>query len=79
MPDYGRICREACSLKALSHVRDRETSSPGAPAPLEKLRGLWRYHLVVKAERREAIAEAGRLLAALPDPPKLDVDPQNLL
>ena len=50
-----------------------------APAPLERLKGLWRYHLVVKAERREAIAEAGRLLAALPEPPKLDVDPQNLL
>ena len=50
-----------------------------APAPLERLKGLWRYHLLIKAERREAIAEAGRLLAALPDPPRLDVDPQNLL
>ena len=50
-----------------------------APAPLERLKGLWRYHLLVKAERREAIAEAGHLLAALPDPPRLDVDPQNLL
>jgi primosomal protein N' (replication factor Y) len=50
-----------------------------APAPLERLKGLWRYHLVIKAERREAIAEAGRLLAALPQPPRLDVDPQNLL
>jgi primosomal protein N' (replication factor Y) len=50
-----------------------------APAPLERLKGVWRYHLVIKAERREAIAEAGRLLAALPDPPRLDVDPQNLL
>jgi primosomal protein N' (replication factor Y) len=50
-----------------------------APAPLERLKGVWRYHLVVKAEKREAIAEAARLLAALPDPPKLDVDPQNLL
>lgn len=50
-----------------------------APAPLERLKGLWRYHLVVKAEKREAIAEAAHVLAALPDPPKLDVDPQNLL
>jgi primosomal protein N' (replication factor Y) len=50
-----------------------------APAPLERLKGVWRYHLVVKSEKREAIAEAARLLAALPDPPKLDVDPQNLL
>ena len=50
-----------------------------APAPIERLKGLWRYHLLVKAERRDAIAEAGRLLAALPHPPRLDVDPQNLL
>ena len=26
-----------------------------APAPLERLKGFWRYHLVIKAERREAI------------------------
>jgi primosomal protein N' (replication factor Y) len=50
-----------------------------APAPLERLKGLWRYHLLVKADRREAIAEAGKLLSSLPDPPRLDVDPQNLL
>jgi primosomal protein N' (replication factor Y) len=50
-----------------------------APAPLERLKGVWRYHILVKAEKREAIAEAARLLASLPDPPKLDVDPQNLL
>ncbi len=50
-----------------------------APAPLERLKGAWRFHLLVKADRREAIAGAGELLAALPSPPKLDVDPQSLL
>jgi primosomal protein N' (replication factor Y) len=50
-----------------------------APAPLERLKGVWRYHILVKSEKREAIAEAARVLAALPSPPKLDVDPQNLL
>jgi primosomal protein N' (replication factor Y) len=50
-----------------------------APAPLERLKGQWRFHVLVKAEKRDSIAEAGRLLAALPEPLKLDVDPQNLL
>jgi primosomal protein N' (replication factor Y) len=50
-----------------------------APAPLDRLKGQYRIHLLVKADRREAIAEAGQFLAALPAPPKLDVDPQNLL
>ncbi len=50
-----------------------------APAPLERLHGAWRFHVLVKAEAREAIAEAGRVLAALQDAPRLDVDPQNLL
>jgi primosomal protein N' (replication factor Y) len=50
-----------------------------APAPIERLKGAWRHHVLVKAESREAIAEAGRVLAALDEPPRLDVDPQNLL
>ena len=66
------------ALASAAVARDIRILGP-APAPLERLKGLWRYHLLVKAEKREAIAEAGRLLAALPDPPRLDVDPQNLL
>ena len=50
-----------------------------APAPLERLKGLYRVHLLVKAETRGAIAAAGALLAGLEAPPRLDVDPQNLL
>ena len=66
------------ALAAADVAREIRILGP-APAPLERLKGVWRYHLLVKAERREAIAEAGRLLAALPEPPRLDVDPQNLL
>jgi primosomal protein N' (replication factor Y) len=50
-----------------------------APAPLERLKGVWRFHILLKADRREALAEAGALLAELPEPPRLDVDPQSLL
>jgi len=80
--DAGKAARAARA------ARDALVASPAAaairlfgpaPAPLERLHGQHRVHLLVKAERREAIAEAGRLLAGLPEPPKLDVDPQNLL
>lgn len=50
-----------------------------APAPFERLKGLWRFHLLVKAESRDAIARAGRVLSGLAEPPRLDVDPQSLL
>ena len=54
------------ALASADVARDIRILGP-APAPLERLKGVWRYHLLVKAERREAIAEAGRLLSALPD------------
>jgi primosomal protein N' len=50
-----------------------------APAPIERIKGLYRFQLLLKSQSREALAEAGALLAALPSPPRLDVDPQNLL
>ncbi len=50
-----------------------------APAPIERIKGLWRFHLLLKADRREALREAGELLSALPEPAWLDVDPQSLL
>jgi primosomal protein N' (replication factor Y) len=71
--------RSAAAAVAGSAVESRVRLLGPAPAPLERLKGAWRFHILLKAERREAIAEAGELLAALPSPPKLDVDPQNLL
>jgi primosomal protein N' (replication factor Y) (superfamily II helicase) len=50
-----------------------------APAPLERLKGLYRVQLLVKSDSREALAEAGEALRALDRPPKLDRDPQSLL
>lgn len=50
-----------------------------APAPIERIKGLWRFHLLVKATRREEIAKAARILGALKEPPRIDVDPQNML
>jgi len=71
--------RRAASALAASDVARRVRLLGPAPAPLERLKGVWRFHLLVKADRREAISEAGELLASLPDAPRLDVDPQNLL
>jgi primosomal protein N' len=52
-----------------------------APAPFERLRGLWRFQLLL---RTAAVRDLHRLLAAgLPPPPHkglvVDVDPQQLL
>ncbi len=74
-----RAAGEAFTALLSSPVASNVKLLGPAPAPLERLKGHWRYHIVVKAEKREAIAEAARVLAALPDPPRLDVDPQNLL
>jgi len=79
LPKAHRAAGAAFTALASADVAREIRILGPAPAPLERLKGLWRYHLLIKAERREAIAEAGRLLAALPEPPRLDVDPQNLL
>lgn len=50
-----------------------------APAPLERLKGLYRVQLLVRSASREALAEAGERLRGLDAPPRLDRDPQNLL
>jgi primosomal protein N' (replication factor Y) len=71
--------RSAAAAFSASQVAARVRLLGPAPAPIERLKGLWRFHLLVKADRREAIAEAGEFLAALPEAPRLDVDPQNLL
>ena len=71
--------RAAASALAASAVSARVRLLGPAPAPIERLKGSWRFHLLLKSDRREAIAEAGELLARLPEPPRLDVDPQNLL
>ncbi len=74
-----KAARAAAAALAASPVSARLRLLGPAPAPLERLKGLWRFHVLLKAERREALGEAGALLAALPEPPRLDMDPQSLL
>ncbi len=57
-----------------------------APCPLEKLRGRYRYHLIVKSKSDEAIEHAGAFLARSVKPPGkgncrmiLDRDPSSLM
>ncbi len=65
----------------------RETSelriSGPAPAPLERLRGRWRYQILLRAANRRAVLSA--LEACVPERPPsgvqvaVDVDPQDLM
>jgi primosomal protein N' (replication factor Y) len=71
--------RSAASALSASAAGARIRLLGPAPAPLDRLKGLWRFHLLVKGDRREAVAEAGEFLATLPGEPRLDVDPQSLL
>lgn len=50
-----------------------------APAPLERLKGQYRVQLLVRSDSRDALAAAGEALGRLPEPPRLDRDPQSLL
>lgn len=73
--DASRLAAAALSNPDLAGIR---LFGP-APAPIERLKGLWRHHLLVKTESRSLIARAGSILSQLADPPRIDVDPQNLL
>jgi primosomal protein N' (replication factor Y) len=54
-----------------------------AKAPLERLRGEWRYHLVVKSPERAALREAVEKLLAVAEvkraAPVVDIDPADML
>jgi primosomal protein N' (replication factor Y) len=62
----------------IAHIPRLRLLGP-APAPLERLKGLYRVQLLIKSDTREALASAGEKLRALADPPRLDRDPQSLL
>ncbi|HEX5758554.1 MAG TPA: primosomal protein N', partial [Thermoanaerobaculia bacterium] len=75
-----RIRELAARLTEHPLARSVRVTGP-APAPLERLRGLWRFQLLL---RTAATRDLHRLLAAvLPPPPHrglvVDVDPQQLL
>jgi primosomal protein N' (replication factor Y) len=76
LPDAEAAAR--AGRAELAHLPRLRLLGP-APAPLERLKGLFRVQLLVKSDSRDAIAEAGERLRALPEPPRLDRDPQSLL
>jgi primosomal protein N' (replication factor Y) len=71
--------RAAAAVLAAAKVGARLRLLGPAPAPIERIKGLWRFHLLLKSDERGALGEAGALLSALPEPARLDMDPQSLL
>lgn len=71
----------AAGRRALDAAFDRKSLRilGPAPAPLERLKGKYRFQILLKAFNRDVLREAGSVLRRLPDPPLLDIDPQNLL
>ncbi|HEY8395082.1 MAG TPA: hypothetical protein VIK92_09825, partial [Thermaerobacter sp.] len=60
--------------------------TPAAPAPIERLRGRWRWHVLARATDQDALLEAtraaaSRVRASLPDDVllQLDADPMSML
>jgi primosomal protein N' (replication factor Y) len=73
---------EAVGQAARSRPSATRISGP-APAPLERLKGRWRFQILVRAAGRGALLEA--LEASVPERPPagvhiaVDVDPQDLM
>jgi primosomal protein N' (replication factor Y) len=98
-PPHGHLARLLCEdedeHRAIQSAQQLAESMKGssvdgvqilgpAPAPLERLRGRFRFHIFIKSAQRSPIRVVGRL--ALEQKPKwsstrvsLDIDPQNLL
>ena len=75
---------EALTRKLKVEGENRVQVLGPAPAPLEKLRGRFRHHVLLKSNSRESLRIVGRL--AQTEKPRwsstritLDIDPQNLL
>jgi primosomal protein N' (replication factor Y) (superfamily II helicase) len=96
-PPFSRIVlisshhrSRAAAEAVLAEVARRLDPLPGAlmgrlqgpaPAPFEKLRGEWRFQLLVRSPHGEALRQAVRAALPEPMPPSLavDIDPQQLL
>jgi primosomal protein N' (replication factor Y) len=71
-------------LAGLLTARLKEGVRGPAPAPISRLRGEWRYHLLLKGTELDGLRSAVRSLlakAVIPDDVKLaiDVEPLSLL
>ena len=78
--------KTAKKLAGEKSLAGRLTVLGPAPCPLEKLRGRYRYHLIVKSKSDEAIEHTGAFLARTVKPPGkgncrmiLDRDPSSLM
>jgi primosomal protein N' (replication factor Y) len=76
----GALAEVARRLEPLMEALAGRLQGP-APAPFERLRGEWRFQLLVRSARGEALRKAVR--KALPEPMpsclSVDIDPQQLL
>ncbi len=79
--------RQSLAIASRSHVLAaslRVTMLGPAPAPIEKVRNLWRYHILFKAESTPTLQHLMRKLKEGNDSPKqvrviFDIDPQDML
>ncbi len=96
-PPFSRmvllLCRDADRERAVSHMRDVAEAvrnhpraaevlvSGPAPAPLERLRGQWRFQLVLRARSGKTLRELVREVATGSTAKDLviDVDPHDLM
>lgn len=83
----AKAAADACALALDNmgiHSETGEVNYKGpSPAPLERLRGLWRFHLVLRAREREALLDAIGELLERPEVsragPVVDIDPVDML
>ncbi len=66
------------------YIHDEITATPPAPAPIERIKGKFRYQILIRGNKLKTLREAVRILALHRTPPAgiefyVDVDPQSLL
>ena len=66
------------------YIHDEITMTPPAPAPIERIKGKFRYQILVKGNKLKTLREAVRVLVLHRTAPRnvefyADVDPQSLL
>ena len=68
----------------LPYIHEDITMTPPSPAPIERIKGKFRYQILIKGNKLKTLREAVRILVLHRTPPKnvefyADVDPQSLL
>jgi primosomal protein N' (replication factor Y) len=78
--DYAKTIHD----QLLPYMHDEITMTPPAPAPIERIKGKFRYQILIKGNKLKTLREAIRILVLHRTPPRnvefyADVDPQSLL